>query len=93
MSDKKLNDSQINTCIDQASKIVDVKHELGLIQNLINIVSLVSVLDRREAAGAIYSILIGEKALDNVSRTLDVVLNNLEDIATTLSDIDGSEDE
>lgn len=93
MLKNNLTELQTNTCIDQASKIVDIKHELGLIQKLINTVSLVSVLDRREAAGAIYSILIGEKALDNVSRTLDVVLNNLEDIATTLSDIDGSEDE
>lgn len=91
MSKKGLDDSQIGTCIGQASKIVDIKHELRLIQNLIDTVGLVSVLDKKEAAGAIYRILIGDEALGNMSRTIDTVLDNLEAVAVTLFDINESE--
>jgi hypothetical protein len=92
MTNEKLSESQEEKCADQASKIVALKHELGLIGNYIDIVSFVSVLDKNEAAGAIHGMLIGEGALDNMSRTIEIVLDNLEDIANTLFNISESEE-
>lgn len=99
LADKKLEDYNveqsreklIETCKDQGSKIVDMKHEIDLIVNLIDTVNLVNVLDKNESAYSIHRLLICDGGLENISRTLKAKLDDLEEIACTLFDIDDDE--
>ncbi|WP_348920145.1 hypothetical protein [Enterococcus rotai] len=81
----------IEKCKDQASKIVALKHELGLVVNYISSVNLVNALDENEAAFSLYGLLIHEQGLENIARTIDAKLEDLETIACTLFDIDDDE--
>lgn len=81
----------IETCKDQGSKIVDLKHEIDLIINFIDTVNLVNVLDKKEAAYSIHQLLISDGGLKNISRTLKAKLGDLEEMACTLFDIDDDE--
>ncbi|WP_375180563.1 hypothetical protein [Enterococcus rotai] len=93
MNKEELNEAQIDKCIDQASKIITLKHELGLINNYIDSVNFASVLDKKESAFSVHRLLIGDGGLENIGRTIECVLDNLEDIANTLFNIDESEGE
>lgn len=79
---------QVETCKDQASKIVDLKHEISLIISFISSVNLVNALDKKEAVYAMYGLLVREGGLKNISRTLEAKLGDLEEMACTLFDID-----
>lgn len=90
MIKKNLTESQKDKCTDQASKIVDIKRELGLIKNLVNTVHLVSILDKKEPAFSIHSLLIGDGGLENIRQTIESVLDSLEEVANNLFGIDES---
>lgn len=80
---------QVETCKDQGSKIVDLKHEIDLIVNFVDTVNLVSVTKRNdEALYTLHKILICDGGLENISRTLKAKLDDLEEMACTLFDID-----